>query len=148
MGYGFGDFRLESEFVYQENNSDKYKYTYIIPDEYSHIEIIEADGDISNLTLFFNGYYNFLKGRTLQPYVTGGVGLARVEALGHDDIVFAYQISEGIGYDMTENIALDLRYRYLGTSDPHLGPSLPSLGPPPHMEYSSHSVCIGLRFYF
>jgi opacity protein-like surface antigen len=124
VGYDFDDFRIESEFSYQTNDIDEF-----------------SEEDITSLALLFNGYYDFLKGSKLRPYITGGTGLANVEVsswgYSEDDTVFIYQAGAGIGYDMSENTTLDLRYRYLGT-----------LSDPMDLEYSGHSVSLGVRYSF
>jgi opacity protein-like surface antigen len=35
----------------------------------------------------------------------------------YDDTTFAWQMGVGLGYDITENVLVDLGYRYLGASD-------------------------------
>jgi opacity protein-like surface antigen len=57
-----------------------------------------------------------------------------------DDTVFAYQVGVGMSFDISEKTSLDLRYRYLGASDPEYDGM--------ELEYSGHSIICGLRFYF
>ena len=124
-GADFGDFRIESELVYQVN------------------DIEDIDGDISSFTLLLNGYYDFMKGYVLRPYITAGIGLAIVEAdigISEDDIVPAYQVGVGISYDICKKAALDLRYRYSATSDPDFDGV--------EAEYSTYSILLGARYYF
>ncbi|MCK5914320.1 MAG: hypothetical protein KAG12_10595 [Desulfuromusa sp.] len=54
--------------------------------------------------------------------------------------MFAYQLSAGVGYEITERITLDLKYRYFATED--LGDSDGSF------EYSSNNLYSGIRFSF
>jgi opacity protein-like surface antigen len=141
VGYDFDDFRIESELGYQMNDRDASRVTVTIPGEGSTSTSWSLDGDVTSLALLFNGYYDFLKGSKLRPYITGGAGLANVEISildsSNDDTVFVYQAGAGIGYDISENTTLDLRYRYLGT-----------LSDPMDLEYSGHSVSVGVRYSF
>jgi opacity protein-like surface antigen len=143
VGYDFGNYRLESEFGYMKNDMDELSVRVNIPGEGSLKVGEPMDGDLSSFTVLFNGYYDFCKGSKLRPYITAGIGYSRVEAQvsdmedgSEDDSVFAYQAGAGIGWDVSEIITLDLKYRYFGTSDPL------------DIDYSSHSVSLGLRYSF
>lgn len=131
-GYDFGDFRLESEFAYQVNNVGKINKSFV------------KGGDVTNLSLLFNGYYDFLKGSAVRPYITAGIGIARVnaqiEADDDTDSVFAYKVGVGLSYKMSENVALDFGYRYFATSD------IDVFGL--KFSNSSHSILLGARYNF
>jgi opacity protein-like surface antigen len=143
-GYDFGDFRLESEFAYQVNNVSKINESLVIPGVGSTSTSMEVGGDVTNLSLLFNGYYDFLKGSAVRPYITGGIGVARVNAQveGDEDTdsVFAYQVGVGLSYNMSENVALDFGYRYFATSD------IDVFGL--ELSNSSHSILLGARYNF
>ena len=107
-------FRFEAEIGYQRNDADK-----IILDSGFFI----FRGNYSVTSYMANGYYNFSPG-TCNPYVTAGLGLAKVSI--HNEVNPPNTISEtysgagyqlGIGFDViaTKFIFFDLRYRYFGT---------------------------------
>ncbi len=82
----------------------------------------------------------------LKPFITAGVGLANVEednGLGGsvDDMVFAWQIGAGAGFDVATLVTLEVQYRYLAATDPELAA---------HKRYTidNHSVALGLRVGF
>lgn len=140
-GYGFSNnTRLEAELAYQKNDLDKA--------EYSHTEV-NLDGDTSSLALLLNGYYDFANKSPLTPFVSAGLGLARIDCndlnvqgsglpnTDDDDTVFAYQVGAGVGYAVSGKVSLDVKYRYFGTSDPEFGRT--------EAEYSSHNVYAGVR---
>ena len=110
----------------------------------------------------------------LQPFVTGGIGLARVEMdewtrtnaavaqpirrwSGNDEVNFAWAIGAGIAADigtvLDRPAFLDLTYRYsdLGNVSGGTAPTFP--GPPPNnsptepfnFDYRTHAVAIGFR---
>jgi opacity protein-like surface antigen len=82
----------------------------------------------------------------LEPFITAGVGLANVEeddGIGGnvDDMVFAWQIGAGVGFDVAPLVTLDVQYRYLAATDPELAG---------HQKYTidNHNVVLGLRAGF
>jgi opacity protein-like surface antigen len=143
-GYDFGNFRLEGEVSYQDSNLEKINVNLTVPGEGTEAASEKLNGDVTTIPVLLNGYYDFLKGNAFRPYITAGVGQARVDAQiqgsNENSTVFAYQIGVGFGYNMSENVALDLRYRYFATSDFELEGY--------DFENSSHSILFGVRYYF
>jgi opacity protein-like surface antigen len=143
-GYDFGDFRLELELAYQINDIDKVSASVTIPDVGSATYGEKVNGDVTSLTILFNGYYDFLEGSAFRPYITAGVGQARVdvqvEGDSGDDSALAYQIGVGVSYEMSENVALDFRYRYFATADVDFYGL--------EIENTGHSVLFGVRYSF
>ncbi len=82
----------------------------------------------------------------LQPYIGAGLGVARIniEGNGHDS-VFAYQGIAGIAYNISQNLALWLDYRYFATQDPEL--NVPPIGRV-EIDNANHTVLVGLRWFF
>ncbi len=141
IGYGFDYGRIEAEVSYQRNDMDKIKVLGIA---------IDASGNSSNIALLLNGYIDFKNNTIVTPYLSAGIGVSRVDisgigALGfslpsYDDTVFAYQVGAGLGFSLTEKVILDLKYRYLGTSDPEFDNV--------KVNYGSHNVYLGVRYTF
>ncbi|OYX22642.1 MAG: hypothetical protein B7Z10_12870 [Rhodobacterales bacterium 32-66-7] len=77
-----------------------------------------TDFDVSTLSLLGNAWVDFDTGTGLQPYVGGGVGVARVavdDGISDDsDTGFAYQV--GFGARFGQSGEFDLGYRYRGVS--------------------------------
>ena len=143
-GYDFGGLRLESELGYQINDLDTLNAMVTIPGVGSEAEGMSVDGDATTLSLLFNGYYDFFRDSALRPFITGGIGLSNIEADieggSEDDTVFGFQIGAGLSFDISENATIDLKYRYLTTSDLEFEGI--------DIENSSHSVILGVRFSF
>ena len=122
VGYDLGNTRIEGEIAYQKNDLDKIS----IPGFGS----AAIEGDTSSTALLLNGYYDFKNESALTPFISAGLGFAKVEVsaitvpgvgpitTSSDDTVFAYQIGAGVGYAVSEKISLDVKYRYFATSDP------------------------------
>ncbi|MEN6487399.1 MAG: outer membrane beta-barrel protein [Smithella sp.] len=140
-GYNFGMFRVEGEIGYQINDIDK-----VSAGGYS----ANASGDVTALSLMANGYFDFVNKTPFTPYITAGIGMARLDVndfairrvwIGDsDDTVFAYQFGAGIAYAINKNFSIDLRYRYFATSDPDFDGV--------DSEFASHNVYLGLRYSF
>ena len=76
------------------------------------------DLELDTQAVMFNTYYHLPTGSALTPYVGVGFGASYVK--GKDSRVgeikktnFVWQMGTGISYDLTENFALDLGYRYM-----------------------------------
>lgn len=85
-------------------------------------------------TIFANVYYDINTGTPVTPYVGAGAGVAvidtKIKADGHDpanptdsiDVStssrnvtnFAWNVGAGVGYDITQNVTIDLGYRFAG----------------------------------
>jgi len=99
-----------------------------------------------------NAYFDIPTNSPLRPYLGGGVGFAisnledEVGGFTGDDsdLVGAFQLMAGIGYDISPKATLTFGYRYFTTSDPdyNIGGTLISL------EYTSHDFLFGARFRF
>ncbi|MDR3135672.1 MAG: outer membrane beta-barrel protein [Deltaproteobacteria bacterium] len=136
---------------------------------------------ISTQTLLFNLWYDIDTGTKLTPYVGGGVGVAFVTA--KDTIAFrpplnnlpifpvnysfsktktnfAWDLGLGLAYNVSENVALDLAYRfvYVGkvspnqtlrliTTDPGNGGYVIPLAAENKAIYS-HDITFGVRYTF
>lgn len=144
FGYGMGNTRIEGEVAYQKNDLNKVSI--------SGIGSASIDGDTSSTALLLNGYYDFKNESALTPFLSAGLGLAKVEVSeitlpgfgpvtsNSDDTVFAYQIGAGVGYAVNDKVSLDLKYRYFATSDPDFEGT--------EVEYSSQNIYAGVRVNF
>ena len=138
LGYAFENgYRIEGELVYQRNNYDELKVSYL-----DMSKKVSLDGNISSAAVLANGYYDFKNESRVTPFIGGGFGFAVVKDSESDDndTVFVYQLSAGVGFEITEKITLDLKYRYVVTED--LDSDYMSV------EYSSDILYTGLRFSF
>lgn len=141
LGYDFGPGRVETEIAYRSNEFDDVSYLGM---DFS------ADGTFSALSFMVNGYLDYKNESAVTPFVTAGLGVARVDvedvsvegiSVGSaDDTVFAYQLGAGLGIALNKQLSLDLSYKYLATSDPEFEGS--------EAEYDSHNINVGLRFSF
>ena len=124
--------RAELEYMYYGGAEDSFTYF----DKYAWIDTkIKNEYDIQ--TLFANFYYDFETGTAFTPYVGGGIGLALIDNKGsatllwssvgwydekykissNDSTNFAWNIGGGVGFDLTDNLTLDLNYRFAGLGE-------------------------------
>jgi opacity protein-like surface antigen len=144
IGYAVGAIRGEAELAFLNNDLDKVVLSGVPQAVWS--------GGASSRALLLNGYYDFLNSTPVTPFVSAGIGIARVDVgninyvagggqQGGHDTVFAYQLGAGVAYEITRRFTVDVTYRYFGTSDADFRPNM-------EMEYGSHNIYAGLRVSF
>lgn len=144
-GYNFGMFRVEGEIGYQINDIDN-----ISACLGGSCGSASASGEVTALSFLANAYFDFANKTPFTPYITAGIGVARLDIddfaiLGYhygdsDDTVFAYQVGAGVAYAINKNFSIDLKYRFFGTSDPNFDGV--------DAEANSHNIYLGLRYNF
>lgn len=142
IGYDFSPIRIEGELAWQKNNFDElnassggYKFD------------LDVDGDISSYILLANAYYDIRNHTPISLIIGVGIGGAYLEtndveiegfsAGDDDDFVFAYQLTAGLGYELSAKTTVEITYRYLDTSNNDFD-----------LDYSSQNVYAGLRYKF
>ncbi len=145
LGYAFQNgFRVEGEISHRYN-------------EFGDGGVFVDDGDVHAWAAMLNGFYDFNRGGDVQPYIGLGVGAARldVSATGpigsgdDEDTVLAYQGIVGVALNLTEQLALDIGYRYLvadGAELDGVGPNLTAATF--DADYEHQAVTVGLRYQF
>lgn len=111
-----------------------------------------VSGSVETWAFLVNGYYDFMEGQKLRPYISAGLGAAyhkgditAVGGLGTpgasgNDTVFAYQAGIGASYTLTPKTDLWVGYRYLGSSDADFSGFKAS--------YGANEFNAGVRFNF
>ncbi len=149
VGAKFGSLRAEVEAVYRYNPNDKF------------VDVNGpegADGSLSMLNIFLNGYYEMDLFGVVTPYVGVGVGYGTVSlnlkeldgtlVVDDDDTVYSYQLIAGAAFNLTENWSLTGEYRYFDTiTDAEL--TLPGgLNFVENSDIRSQEVRFGIRYWF
>lgn len=127
-------------------------------------------------TLFMNAYYDFRNSSNFTPYLGAGLGAAFVDMKGKSSYVdhsdpytsyslgeksstnFAWNVGAGVAYAFTDNVNLDLGYRFVGLGEGKTQNSDSSAenGRAPGTEHQQwktedlymHQVMMGLRISF
>jgi len=128
--------RIEGELGYQKNEVDDCNGCH------------NASGDLKAYSFLVNGYYDMVKGKKIVPYLTAGVGVAKVDAdINHrahvEDMGLAYQVGAGIAYHISDNWHIDLKYRFMGVGEIE-NYKLYNTEP----EFETQNVFLGLRYRF
>lgn len=141
VGYNLGMGRIEAELGYQKNDVDELR---------GDVATFKAAGDVSCISFLVNGYFDFVNASPLTPYLSVGIGGARVDVnnfnalgykvAGNNETVYAFQVGAGVAYAINKNLTLDLKYRYFGTEDVRIEFY--------EAEIASHNVYLGLRYNF
>jgi len=128
IGYDFGRFRIEG--LYNRSGSDfedtKKSSTYV--------DIISSAW-VANVLVDFENDSKFITSFGL------GIGSTKHEVTGAEDTVLNTDLIAGIGYKITENSYLDMKYTYRIYDDITFGDVKIS-------DESSQSLIAGLRFNF
>lgn len=111
-------------------------------------------------TLFANVYYDIQTGTAFTPYVGAGIGVAWINQKvsstfsqwsaanegNYDTTTLAWNVGAGVGYSLTENVVLDLGYRYTSFGD---GKKVDN-GPLSWQakDLTAHEAMLGLRYQF
>ena len=117
---------------------------------------VALGGDFSSVGFMANLAYDFMKDGKYHPYVLVGLGGSIISVsdatvgglllADDDDFVFTGQIGVGVDYDVTNNMALGISYRFFATSDAELTGSDGTTNF--DIEYFNHSVLAGLTYKF
>jgi opacity protein-like surface antigen len=135
LGYHWGDtgLRSELEVSYSQANLDGFDIDWDNEPGGDHPPLpdgddLDFDGDVSVTYIFGNLWYGFgdlMDMGGISPYIGGGLGVGfvnvdvdSIEGIGldasGDETGFAYQLGGGIMWNLTDNVALDLGYRWRG----------------------------------
>lgn len=142
LGFRAAELRAEGELSYQE--TELYRIE-------GHGERYPMGGEVSRLSMMFNGYLDFFNWSSFTPFVGGGIGFSKLRAndVGleseryrddSDDDVFTYQLSGGVNFLFSRTISLEGRYSYLVTSDVNFDDV--------NLEYHNHNFLFGVKYRF
>ncbi len=158
----YGSVRGEFEFGYKHGMKDNYTDAEGVAN--GATSILKADIE----TYMFNMYYDIDTGTKLTPYVGAGFGLAHIDAkssydhpnvaysrVNASDTKFAWQLSAGAAYALTDNLAIDLGYRYtdLGSikgNSNFMDAQTGAVAAPLNMkaDFETHEIMLGARYTF
>jgi outer membrane protein OmpA-like peptidoglycan-associated protein len=118
-GYEWGPWRFEEEYTYRNNGLSSLSL--------GGVKAPGISGSRESHAIMTNILYDFNMGWPVTPHIGAGIGAVNVvdhakiagrgQLLNDDDWVLGYQAIGGVRYNVTPNVALDVDYRYLGTTD-------------------------------
>ena len=119
--------------------------------------------ELRTQSLMLNGYYDFKNKSKFTPYLSAGVGVSRIEnkvsinpeALGTSENIttdtnnnFTWTAGAGVAYKVTENVALDLAYRYVDAGETDVSQSIGGTKLKNTADLVSHDYSLGVRYNF
>src|SRR5579862_67281 len=114
-GYEWGPWRFEEEFNFRQSG-----ITSVGP--------IATTGNRNTYAVMTNAIYDFGLGWAFTPHIGAGIGAVGIrDGLGIKGLgtvvndtewEFGYQAIAGVRYNINPNLAFDIDYRYLATTDP------------------------------
>ena len=142
--------RTEIEFALRGNNDRSETFNYGT----------KFKSTINNSTLMLNLFYDFHNDSDFTPYITAGAGIAFIYAknvisnyqsylsVNKNTTNFAWNLGAGIAYNVNENVAIDLGYRYInmGTVESQVYYKGEDIYIDNHLY--NHEVALGVRFTF
>lgn len=166
------DARLELEYSYKDSTAFKPKSTHATilvtspeePDFYAE-DIYPHDlnlfsHELKSQSLMFNGYYDFKNKSKFTPYISAGVGMTQVKNNYHfitepefnftkTDHHFTWSAGVGTTYNVTDNVALDLSYRYVDAGKLKFSGTLfDGSSEKTHFKLNSQDYSFGIRYNF
>lgn len=149
VGYEWGPWRFEEEYVYRSNDLDRLSV--------AGFKLPGVSGGRQTHAVMTNVLYDVNLGWPVTPHV--GVGIGAVDIIDHakvagfgrlfndNDWQFGYQAIAGLRYNVTPNIAFDLDYRYLATTDATFRvPAAPAIKY--RSGYNTHTLLASLVYRF
>lgn len=134
VGYDFStispvNVRTELEYTYkgktkyQPETYETYgNYQGTVGIDYEHFAAINLSS-IKSQSLMLNGYYDFKNTSKFTPYVSAGVGFTHIKntqtnrientSASDSDNQFTWSAGVGVNYAVSQNVGLDLGYRYV-----------------------------------
>lgn len=145
---GFGG-RIEAELGYASLNIEDHLQGGVLPG---------GDGDTTVFSGMVNAYVDANLG-AFRPFAGVGLGMAQVSFNDHsttangvlmddDDTNFAWQVSGGVGYDLTDHITLEGLVRYQSIMDVGLTSTVAGGSVSSSTDLNTTSAMLGLRYRF
>ncbi len=161
VGYNFAGMglpvRAEAEYLYH----NQFKYNAVNGTAAGSTGEFTSKIDIH--TVFANFYYDIKTNTAFTPYVGAGLGVAWIKQKvsstftgwttgtddgNYDSTNFAWNVGAGVGYALSDNVVLDLGYRYTNFGDAKSVSNAANSVNFHAKDLNSHEALLGLRYQF
>lgn len=159
FGIKTGRFRVEAAVGYQSNQVDQFTLKGTGYGVNNGLTSTPESGDekwtYSIQSYMVNGFVDFNADSKVSPFVMAGAGIANimnkeltpadafgVTVLGTSNGVFAWQVGAGVGVQASDNITIDLGYRYFAPS------SAEGFAADRVVDLSTSNILLGARYSF
>lgn len=170
LGFDFSkvskiNLRAELEYTYK----DKAKFNPVstlneyVDSDYSETwneNSVFFENQLQNQSLMLNAYYDFKNKTKFTPYFGAGVGVTRIKNelsdIYDDETIkvtdtsntFTWSANVGVAYKVTDNIALDLGYRYVDAGEIEFNNMVNGYNLESTADLTSHDYSLGIRYNF
>lgn len=149
VGYEWGTWGIELEGNYKTLDAD-FRTTKATAVETA------TSGDQTHLSGMVNLFAILMADKPISTYFGGGIGMTQIEwdnvlptggtAIDDSDTVFTWQLIAGVSFDINQNIALELDYRYVRPGDIELNDTAATF-----YDFNNqhlHNITLGFKFRF
>ena len=142
IGYRWGYFRVEAEYVYREDTEDSQTK---ITQGIANVFVTRRTAEFSSESYMANVYWDISPYTMFTPYVSAGLGLTRLEYtftntglpnVSYEEDNFTWSVGGGISAQVTTRFNVDIGYRYYDMGEIADG------------DIHNHEVYGGLRYVF
>ena len=143
--------------------SFEFEYSYLNPDVDKTVlprtgtGNATIDGDVKFNNFMFNAIVKYPSGK-IHPYFGVGLGFSYVDvsvsttsparSASDDETVFAWQILAGLEIDLTNNLSIDIGYRYFAAEGSESDHDYYYDHYGTHLDYNTSMVTLGLKYRF
>ncbi len=136
-GYAGENVRAEFEFGYKQADMEKLTGP--------GGSVTTQGVDVTVMSYMINGYYDFKNTTAVTPFIGVGVGVLNGElkdaGTKTTDTVFGYSLATGLAFKASENVNIDLTYRYVGAGSDFSKDGV-------SVAYGSSNITAGIRYHF
>ena len=142
IGYRWGYFRLEAEYVYRKDTEDsELKITQGLTSTF----VTRRSAEFSSESYMANLYWDLSPYTMFTPYLSGGLGLTKLEytfqntglpSITYDEDNFTWSVGAGLSAQVTTRFNIDVGYRYYDMGELADG------------DIHNHEVYGGMRYVF
>ena len=155
IGKRFDNISVELELSHRENDLDDFDFDTISAVGTTlalNLGNIPLEGTHSSRSALINAWVDLPMGN-IRPYFGGGLGVTDVNLeidtisgatsnFDESDTVMAFQLGAGLKFAVSDNVSLDLGYRFFGADDPVHDDGVDEV----ELEYQNHSVLLRIIF--
>ncbi|NTU44702.1 MAG: porin family protein [Chlorobiaceae bacterium] len=159
FGIKTGRFRVEAAAGYQSNQVDQFTLKGTGYGVNNGLTSTPESGDekwtYSIQSYMVNGFADFNADSKISPFVMAGIGMANIQnkekypadatgvtVTGTSNGVFAWQAGAGVGVKASDNITIDLEYRYFAASNAE------GFAADRVVDISTSNILLGVRYGF
>lgn len=155
VGYDFSTISpitARAELEYSYKHADDFNPTL------ANKNLTRINNELTTQALMLNGFYDFKNKSDFTPYISAGVGLTHLKnkqtlenhqrSSTNTDNHFTWSAGVGVAYAVSQDVALDLSYRYVDAGEFNFKNSLGNRDTKTDVKLVSNEYLLGVRYNF